>query len=94
VVVERKQPARVMPAAPSPQSNGTTGPQPMPARAPASRPMKIPANIALREIITFATAALKESGEQWSDQSRQDLVSTLFIQAGHQGWIALWERAQ
>jgi hypothetical protein len=36
--------------------------------------------------------ALKDAGEQWSDAARQDLVSTLMIQAARDGavsWVPL-----
>jgi hypothetical protein len=55
-------------------------------------PVKIPLNIAFREILGFCTGELKAAGEQWSDAARQDLVSTLLIQAAREGWCTLWER--
>ncbi len=48
---------------------------------------KVPVDLALREILRMSLAALKEAGEQWNDQAKQDLVSTLFIQAAHDGAI-------
>ena len=36
--------------------------------------------------------AMKETGEQWSDNSRQDLVSTVLITAQREGWLTLWQR--
>ena len=81
------------------QGNGTYGPAPklltapIPARLPGSpRPGRIPYNLAFREIIAFVTAELKASGEQWSDQSRQDLVSTILISSSRQGLLDVWER--
>ena len=44
-------------------------------------------DLALREILRMSLSALKEAGEQWNDQAKQDLVSTLFIQAAHDGAI-------
>ena len=85
---------------------GTEGPGPMPApsarkvpaiaAAPAggrkSRGGPIPLNIAFREIVQFVVAELKDSGEQWSDQCRQDLVSTVMIAAQKAGLLGVWER--
>ena len=66
---------------------------PIPARMPATaRPGRIPYNVAFREIVGFVTAELKASGEQWSDQSRQDLVSTILISSSRQGLLDIWER--
>jgi hypothetical protein len=62
------------------------------APAAPSVPAKIPLNVAFREILRFCTAELKAAGEQWSDSARQDLVSTLLIQASKEGWCTLWER--
>jgi hypothetical protein len=74
------------------QGNGTYGPAPRPAIHASSRPGRVPYNVAFREIVRFVTAELRESGEQWSDQSRQDLVSTVIISASRQGLLDLWER--
>ena len=52
----------------------------------------IPLNIAFREIVRFVVAELKDSGEQWSDQCRQDLVSTVMISAQKAGLLGVWER--
>lgn len=55
-------------------------------------PMKIPYNVAFREILGWVTTGLKEAGEQWSDQARQDMVSTVIIQASRDGFLGVWER--
>jgi len=52
----------------------------------------IPYNVAFREIVGLVARELAAAGEQWSDQARQDAVSTLFIAAGKAGWLGLWER--
>jgi hypothetical protein len=38
------------------------------------------------------TAELKQTGEQWSDQARQDMISTVLISASNSGLLSLWER--
>ena len=73
------------------RGNGTYGPAPRPAIHPG--PGRIPMNVAFREVVQFVTLELKQSGEQWSDQSRQDLVSTIIISAGRQGLLDVWERS-
>jgi len=55
-------------------------------------PVKIPLNVAFREILAFCTQELQAAHEQWSDNARQDLVSTLLIQAAREGWCTVWER--
>ena len=62
--------------------------------APAPVPIKIPLNIAFREILAFCTQELRAAHEQWSDSARQDLVSTLLIQAAREGWCTIWERGK
>jgi hypothetical protein len=83
---------------PPPRGNGTYGPAlarvaiPESAPAPVRSDSRIPMNLAFREVVQFVTAELKQSGEQWSDQSRQDLVSTVIIAAQKQGLLKVWER--
>jgi hypothetical protein len=72
------------------RGTGTYGPAPRPAIHP--RPGRIPMNVAFREVVQFVTTELQHSGEQWSDQSRQDLVSTIIISASRQGLLDVWER--
>lgn len=52
----------------------------------------IPMNVAFREIVRFVVAELEASGEQWSDESRQDLVSTVLIAAQKANLLSVWER--
>ena len=92
-----RQPAASEPA----QGTGTYGPAPkiltapIPARLPAmARPGRVPYNVAFREIVGFVISELKASGEQWTDQSRQGLVSTVIISASRQGLLDIWERPQ
>jgi hypothetical protein len=69
-----------------------------PAGAPAAPPAtngngyhpaaKIPYNVFLREAIRETVQILKDSGEQWTDASKQGMVSTLVIQAGREGILS------
>lgn len=52
----------------------------------------IPFNVAFREVTRFVVQELKECGEQWTDQSRQDIVSTILIAAAKNGVLGIWER--
>lgn len=92
----RKMPkAADSPASDSPEvirGTGTYGPVPRPAREPRIRLDAIPMNVAFREVIQFVSKELNESGEQWSEQSRQDLTSTVLIAAQKQGLLGVWER--
>ena len=78
------------------RGNGTYGPVPQPlvASLPAQgrADNRIPMDVAFREVVSFVTGILKDSGEQWSDQSRQDFVSTVFISAQKLGILKVWER--
>jgi hypothetical protein len=42
---------------------------------------RVPYDVALRQILKAMIRTLEEFGEQWDDEARQDLVSTLFIAA-------------
>jgi hypothetical protein len=48
--------------------------------------------VAFRETVQFVTAELKAAGEQWSDQAKQDMVSTVLIAASKSGLVGVWER--
>ena len=52
----------------------------------------IPLNVAFREITRFVVAELNASGEQWSENSRQDLISTILISAQKSNLLGVWER--
>lgn len=83
------------------RGTGTNGPAP--AAAPLSIPLpavaigkptkpgQIPANVATREILQFIQS--DPNTANWSDQARQDLLSTILIAEYRQGRIGLWERA-
>ena len=55
-------------------------------------PVKVPMNVAILEAVQMVRDAMSLSGEQWSDASRQGLVSTILIAARQEGWISMWER--
>ena len=55
-------------------------------------PTKIPMNQAVIDAVRMVQTAMKATGEQWSDDSRQGLVSTILIAAERQGWLAVWKR--
>jgi hypothetical protein len=77
---------------PTPQPARKAQPQLAPARAPRSTGGPIPFNVAFRETVQFVTAELKAAGEQWNDQAKQDMVSTVLISAAKSGLVGLWER--
>lgn len=84
------------------RGTGTDGPSPQPAIAAHSvplpaihrngKPPQIPANVAVREILAFIQ--LDPSTQNWSDQARQDLASTVYIAACKAGQVGLWERGE
>lgn len=55
-------------------------------------PTKIPMNQAVIDAVRMVQTAMRVTGEQWSDDSRQGLVSTILIASERQGWLAVWER--
>jgi hypothetical protein len=65
---------------------------PRPATAPPAPPRrppgKVPYDVALREIVRVVRKNLEDCSEQWSDEARQDLVSTLFTAAAKEKRIA------
>ena len=97
-VVPRRKPVSSQPSLFDRRGNGTTGPAPQPQTAVAVAPAKpqrfgpIPYNVAFREITAFVTVGLKEMGEQWTDDSRQGMISTILIAAAKQGILGPWER--
>lgn len=72
------------------RGTGTYGPRPRPARSSRPAGPQIPANIAVKEILEFINA---DPGTQnWGDQPKQGLASTILIAAYKAGHIGLWER--
>lgn len=76
-------------APPLARGTGTNGPAPEPVQRiqPRLAALKPTYREALRECVQMVQDVLAETGEQWSDQSRQAMVSTLMIQAGREGAI-------
>lgn len=100
----RKQPAPEVQPRLFDKGTGTHGPLPaiQPEDVPRSIPLpavaigrqrgmgQIPANVATREILAFIQS--DPNTANWSDQSRQDLLSTILIAAYRAGHVGLWER--
>jgi hypothetical protein len=59
------------------RGTGTYGPAAIPVPAVARKGTPYPDM--LRHIIRTVTTVLKETGEQWNDAAKQDLVSTVYI---------------
>jgi hypothetical protein len=76
----------------TPKGTGTYGPLPQVALGSRKTRESIPMDVAFGEIVTFVTKTLNDSGEQWSEQSRQDLCSTVIIAAAKQGLLGVWQR--
>jgi hypothetical protein len=85
-------PAPVTAASQQPSNSNGNGSKSSGNGHAATVPLKIPLNVAVAEAVRIVIQALKESGEQWSDAARQDLVSTVLIAAQREGWIAPWQR--
>ena len=86
MVERRKLEAKLNQHIDAPAVNGN-GAKPMP-------PMKIPMDRAVVDAVRMVQAAMKETGEQWSDASKQDLVSTVLIAAQREGWVTMWKAAR
>jgi hypothetical protein len=78
---------------------GTDGASPQPQVGPQLAPAigkirssVIPFNVAFREVTRFVVDELKACGEQWTDQAKQDIVSTVLISASQKGIVGVWER--
>jgi hypothetical protein len=54
--------------------------------------LKIPMDVAFREVLTWMKAALEEHHIQWNDAAQQDFASTAVIGAMREGWIGVWRR--
>jgi hypothetical protein len=88
-LVAMPMPAEELPA------TGTEGrPMLAPRRSIATTPSSnvIPFNVAFREVTRFVKEELEDCKEQWNDEARQGMVSTVLIAAAKNGWIGPWER--
>jgi hypothetical protein len=68
------------------------GARPYEAAGIPSPQVKIPYDVAFRELLQIVVDGLKAAGEQWSDAAKQDAVSTLLIQAARDGFLSCWQR--
>jgi len=74
-------------------SNGTNGvPRPYQSSGIPAPPVKIPMDVALREIAQFTMAELKAAGLHLEGGPIQDLISTFVIGGMREGWIGPWQR--
>ena len=81
------QPAPELPA------TGTYGAVPQRIVAAGSvPPHKLPFDVAFREVVRLVNDGLEANHEQWNDEARQGMVSTILIAASQHGWVTLWER--
>jgi hypothetical protein len=76
-----RTPEQIPPAPQATHSSGATPP-----------PTKVPFDEAVVDAVRMVQAAMLATGEQWSDASRQGLVSTILIAAEKEGWVTLWKR--
>lgn len=81
--------AATAPAASQPPSCTGNGNRPYNAAGIPAPPVKTPLDEAVIDSVRMVQAAMRETGEQWSDQSRQDLVSTLLITMQREGWLTM-----
>jgi hypothetical protein len=73
--------------------NGKNGAAPYVAPSAGGSPLvKIPMDVAFGEVLDFMAAELRARNEQWTDQARQDFVSTILISAQKEGWVSIWRR--
>jgi len=87
-----RQPARSnKPAAASASTNGSMSPAVSNGHT-SNPPTKLPYDVAFREILSWMKSGLDDAHEQWNDESKQGLVSTVLIQMAKDGWLRLWER--
>ena len=72
--------------------NGSTNGAVKPYAAVGSPMVKIPMDVALREIAAFTTTELKTAGLHLEGGPIQDLISTFVIGGMREGWIGPWQR--
>ena len=74
------------------QPTGTGGPAPRRQIAVSAPPQKIPFDVAFREAVALVKNGLEAAEDQWNDEARQGMVSTILIAAAQHGWLTVWER--
>jgi len=60
----------------------------------STTPEKIPYDVAFDEVLEWMASTLERRHEQWTDQARQNFVSTILIGMQREGWIVPWRRKQ
>lgn len=73
------------------RGTGTYGPAPRLASVPP-RGVRIPYNVAFREVLGFVNAELEAAGESWDDLSKQRVVAGILQSMERWGVLCLWER--
>ena len=76
--VPDRKPPQTQPPPPPPPSGLTLTRKP---------PVRLDYETAFRECLRIVTEGLNKAGEQWSDEAKQAMVSTLVIQAGRENAI-------
>jgi hypothetical protein len=54
--------------------------------------VRIPYNVAFREVLGFVNAELRKSGEAWSPEAKQRVVAGILQSMERWGVLCLWER--
>jgi hypothetical protein len=93
MVERRKLEAKLNAHIDAPAANGNGAKCYVASGIPAP-PTKIPMDRAVVDAVRMVQAAMRETGEQWSDEARQDLVSTVLIAAQREGWVTMWNAVQ
>jgi hypothetical protein len=85
--IPRKGPGKALEPVQESKGTGTYGPIPQAVPAGRKPPTRVSYRVALKDITQAVTGLLRETGEQWNDQAKQDLISTAFISAAKSGGI-------
>jgi len=88
------KPILIRPEISQPLGTGTNGLVPLSSPSRHKDGGKIPMDVAFREVLQFVTEGLNKAGEQWGDQAKQDLISTIIIDSGKRGFTDVWTRSE